>query len=449
MRRFHTSSCAANEIVGGVILVLIAMVVFSLIYYEVFPLDVESPDPQVKIQGYVTESGEVIIEHVGGPALPYYEIYVDGECVYVGEGDGWEFGESTPSGIVPSLSGTQTVNITIYTSKPDGSKVVVFQGVLRAPEPRGGDGGGESFVDPSFQPMLISSLGTDSPDEDILCFNSSIKPDVEAKTFIYTWMVDDQSLASLLVPFDSMNDSVVKDYSDTENDGTVLGASWTASGWVGGAYQFDGVDDYISFNLPVMLSDLLREDFSVSLWVKSDDVTEPLRVAMEAGVGDNYVMLFQQNQRLHFGVSLLGEKQVICSESIQNDTWYQVTGVWDAVNASISMFVNGSRCSDVGSRNYTFGAQQSFTIGHGVSGDQYWLGALDELQVFHRAVSSNQAYQFFKQGASGESDISVIASDETLVYEEWQCVVYPNDGLIDGTAVSSNTLVIRSYMGGG
>ena len=72
-------------------------------------------------------------------------------------------------------------------------------------------------------------------------------------TYIYRWTKDGTNTANLIMPFDSMTDPQAEysghaytyDYSGYSNDGDVFGASWTDEGKVGGAYSFDGSNDFI------------------------------------------------------------------------------------------------------------------------------------------------------------------------------------------------------------
>ncbi len=69
--------------------------------------------------------------------------------------------------------------------------------------------------------------------------------DGDDTTNIYKWLVNGDSAANLLLPFDTRDETMTKDYSDYGNDATVTGAVWVPNGVVGGAYSFDGKDDVI------------------------------------------------------------------------------------------------------------------------------------------------------------------------------------------------------------
>jgi len=56
---------AVSELVGGMILIAIAVMAFSSIYMYVLPLPIPSPEPHAKLMGYVDDVGNAVIQHMG------------------------------------------------------------------------------------------------------------------------------------------------------------------------------------------------------------------------------------------------------------------------------------------------------------------------------------------------------------------------------------------------
>ena len=110
--------------------------------------------------------------------------------------------------------------------------------------------------------------------------------------------------------------------------------------------------------------------------------------------------------------------------------------------------MNGTSCIITGNRNYAFGAHTTFKLGAGAASSRFWLGFIDELQVYDRVLSGNQIYQIYLSTKEGYSDERVVVSEETSLDDVWQCIVTPNDGTQDGTPIESNILQIVSYGGG-
>ena len=86
------------------------------------------------------------------------------------------------------------------------------------------------------------------------------------------------------MPFESNS---TKDYSDNNNDGTAVGATWSSSaGYDGkGAYNFDG-NDYINMGTGEDFN--FNGDFTISAWFKTSAVSDIHMIASRAAV--NYYL---------------------------------------------------------------------------------------------------------------------------------------------------------------
>jgi len=81
---FVNSDYAVSELVGGLILIMIALTTFSAIYMYVFPLPLPSEEINVQLVGYVDSNGNAVIKHMGGESLDRYRVdvkYVDGTLI--------------------------------------------------------------------------------------------------------------------------------------------------------------------------------------------------------------------------------------------------------------------------------------------------------------------------------------------------------------------------------
>ena len=67
---------AVSEVVGGLILVLIAVAVFSVIFLYVMSSTSPEYESSVKIEGAVSDQGDVLLEHVGGNSIENYKMIV-------------------------------------------------------------------------------------------------------------------------------------------------------------------------------------------------------------------------------------------------------------------------------------------------------------------------------------------------------------------------------------
>ena len=268
-KTFSNNSYAASEVIGAIILVLIAVGAFGAIYFQVFPVPLPSPEPHVQLAGYVTDDGKVVLQHVGGEKLNSYDIRVeqsDGPHIYRFENDPWEIGQCYYLPINEILFNQEKqVKVSVYGIFADGSTKVIFDGIITPDEHPPGPG-----TQPLPDPMSISTLRTRTIDEDLICYNYTIIPNINPVTFIYNWMVAStgpySSLTRVLMPFDSQNPFQTKDYSGNNYNGTINGATWTNTGKLGGAYQFGG-DDFIS--IPYCFENNYIDKITVEAWIKT------------------------------------------------------------------------------------------------------------------------------------------------------------------------------------
>ena len=443
---FVSNKHAVSEVIGGLTLVAISVVIFSSLYVYVFPLPLPAPEPHVKLMGYVDDEGYAVIKHMGGEPLGTYKIEVKNvsgtlinSAVY--QGDPWVIGECIFPTIESSLTGeNDMVQIIIYSIDDEGEQQI-FNGILK---------GKTSVNIPAGNPMLISSLRTNTIEEDLIYYNYNVVPDVDALTYIYKWLVNGNSLAEILMPFDTENISTTKDYSDNRHDGTINGATWTDNGTVGGAYYFGGASDYISLDIPSVFNDMSINDFTICLWIKSDDTTDDWRIALMASNDNkNFVNLFQYGTEIHFGVCEDGVKRAVRTENLSSNTWYHIAGVWDASEKSLSLYMDGTISSEIGNRNYAMGVSEGLLeLGHGSASSRFWYGYIDEFEVYDRVLSADQIYQNYISTKDGNSNMRVVVSAETILGTVWQCIVIPNDGTQDGSSIESNILNIVTYGGG-
>ena len=448
---------AVSEIVGGMFMIIIAVVAFASIYMYLYP---PGPDLEVstKLVGYVDNQGMIVLSHKGGDTLSNYKVvirYPNGSLI--GEktinDDEWKIGQIRFPLSQLSITDLRLVNETIkvdlniYTIKRDGSSEEVFNARLKGKVL----GSTNKILEKDL--MLITSLHTESTDEDIICFNHSVNTTLNVTSYIFKWLLNGQSFARILMPFDVENSTTAKDYADNSIDGAVSGAVWNDSGLVGGCYDFDGAGDSIDTNeVPPMYQDISRGDFTLSIWINSYDVRDDLNVIFEVCDNypgfKNYVRLFQYGKEIHMAVLETNTMHVVRTDEIENNTWYHIAGTWDASTKEAAIHINGVKSTKIGNRAISFGAKDGMSLGHGSSSTPFWYGQLDELQIFDRVLSDEQIYYLYLTQKYSEQNMSIVSSQETLTGELWQCIIIPTDGVQEDTPWESNLLQIISYGGG-
>jgi hypothetical protein len=337
-KTFSDNSYAASEVIGAVILVLIAIGAFGAIYFQLFPVALPSPDSHVHLAGYVTDSGKVVLQHVGGEQLNSYTIRMeqsDGPRVYQFENDPWEMGQCYYLPINESLfRDEKQVKVSVYTMLADGSTKVIFEGIITPHEhPPGPE------ISPLIDPMAITTLRTQTIDEDLICYNYTINPNINPITFIYNWMVSStgpySSFTRILMPFNSQNPFQTKDYSGNFYNGTINGATWTNAGILGGAYQFGG-DDFIS--IPYCFENNYIDKITVEAWIKTS-------------LASGTIMSYNRNKYWELAVtdgcvkwstnSSDGAADIIGTLLVNDNTWHLVAATYDATLGDCAIYVDG------------------------------------------------------------------------------------------------------------
>ena len=328
------NECAVSQIVGAVLLVAIAVIVFVAIYNYVFPLPLPQSEPNVKLVGYVNENGNVVLEHIGGEAINSYEIYVNGELAYGKNDEPWEIGERiSPTDQFLSDAEDQ-ITVTVYDILDDGSRVLIFDGIIT-----GKTREESQSPAPPTSPMLISSLGTNTVDEDITCYNYSINPDIDASTYIYNWLVNhgsgNQSITNLLMPFDTNSSDNVKDYSGDRHNGTVINASWLDNGKVGGAYSFDG-NSYIT--LPYCFGSSYIDKITVEAWIKTNADSGTIASFNRK----KYWELETNEGKITWSTNTdNGTIDTIGNSAVNDNNWHHIAAVYDSSNGTSAIYIDG------------------------------------------------------------------------------------------------------------
>jgi len=445
---FHNKN-ASSEIVGGLILIVIAVLAFSAIRIYLFP-DLEPVDIDVKLVGYVTDNGAVVVEHVGGERISDYKVIVSNtNGVLIGTKEyrnlipEWSIGQCIyplkDIGYPPLILKTDKVEVTIFLFNSEGEEQEVFRGILSG-----------NLEEISDSPVLISSLKTNTPDEDLICYSYPIIPDINATSYIYSWKLNGNPIAEVIMPFNTENNATCKDYSGNGLDATLVGSNWVKDGVVGGAYYFDGSSEYITMSLPSIFYDIPNNDFTISIWLKCGDIeAENSIILMAAEDNSNFIELFIKDTQVHFGIVYDGTKDAVRTENLSNNEWYHIAAVWKSDEQKIFIYCNGELSIEAGYRNFAMGTGVGLLeIGHGSASSPFYNGYADEFEIYNRVISQEQNFQNYLSTKDGFYDRRVIVSKDTSLGNSWQCIVTPNDGVQDGTPVHSNTLYIVNYPGG-
>jgi len=196
------------------------------------------------------------------------------------------------------------------------------------------------------------------------------------------------------------NSTYVADNSKYSNNGTIIGATWNANGKYGGAYQFDGVNDYIN------ISDSSNFDFgtgafSISMWFKKIGEGRGDIFNWKKGNGeqDDFGFILQDDEtfEVFFRIDGSGDLIVTNGKVFSINQWHQAVFVRNN-SGNIVTYIDGSPDGS-GSSNGN--------INNIDAGTPIWIGSnkadgapansfngsIDEVRIWNRSLSNQEIYQ--------------------------------------------------------
>ncbi|MFA5132768.1 MAG: LamG domain-containing protein [Candidatus Paceibacterota bacterium] len=200
------------------------------------------------------------------------------------------------------------------------------------------------------------------------------------------------------------NSTFVRDWSSYGNNGTCSGSycpAWTSSGRFGGAYQFDGYNDYVytvSFNgqptgnVPV----------TVEAWIKPAEFTRQhnfVCLGHDSAMATAYGLYTTTDGKVAVGFSSwLGE--AVGNTSLETGLWYHIIGVYNG--STNKVYVNGLLDKTV---NYSSGNISAGRMYVGVWCNYeasiktvQFNGSIDEVRIYNRVISSEEINASYNAG---------------------------------------------------
>lgn len=181
------------------------------------------------------------------------------------------------------------------------------------------------------------------------------------------------------------------DSSENKYPGIAKGTT-VVEGKIGNARSFNGRGDAIeipAINIPGAIT--------VAAWVYSTNFRHNGFVVTKNPVNTQWALIFENDGNLKWrGVGF--EKSVKCAAPA-NNAWHHVVGTHNGTTGSI--YVDGVLCAS-GPLPAIGNAAGSITIG-GFAGGQgyYFLGRIDDVRIYNRALSDGEISELFALGQAG------------------------------------------------
>ncbi len=270
----------------------------------------------------------------------------------------------------------------------------------------------------------------------------------DSLTNITDWRVGGASIAVLNMPFDTnySNHSVAnvtRDYSTFSNNGTGGNGdpsktpTWNAAGKVGGAYKFDGDDDYIRIPHDESINFGNTDEFSIALWFKTNDsgASYPRLISKFSDAAHRCSILLWANTSLVFEIA----SERVYTPSVNDSEWHHVVATYNITHMSLHLDNLPAQSISVSLGDFS-NSNPLYISSHEGGGGSTLDGLIDEVKIYNRSLSAEQIHQLYLEGNNSASP--KIVSQETSIGDVWTAAVTPNDGYADGNTTISNSVTI-------
>ncbi|WP_019818752.1 LamG-like jellyroll fold domain-containing protein [Saccharomonospora saliphila] len=187
-------------------------------------------------------------------------------------------------------------------------------------------------------------------------------------------------------PFEEGSGSVTADVVG-EADAALTGTEWT-DGVDGGAVSFSGAGEA---DTGASLVDTAGS-YSVSAWVKLDETTGAFQTVVSQDTGHNSAFFLQYSGvDRRWAMSFVGLRALSPAEP-EPGRWYHLTGVRDAAEGTMSLFVDGEKVDTVNacSAGESDGTTVIGRAQYGGAEVDHLRGDVDDVRIFDRALSDDE-----------------------------------------------------------
>ncbi|MDB6108669.1 MAG: Hemolysin-type calcium-binding region [Pedosphaera sp.] len=183
------------------------------------------------------------------------------------------------------------------------------------------------------------------------------------------------------------------------NQGTLIGGTAYASGEVGQAFSFNGVNGQVQVPNALGLNFNFNSPVTIELWAYRTGGQTSMQLAGKRVVGCGalqYEMSFDPYGGLAF---YGGNGSVQTGLPMPTNTWIHLTGTFDGTN-TFRFYTNGV-LAGTGSGNLGAANGGPFSIGTS-GGCSYFAGLIDEVSLYSRCLAASEIQSLYSAGASGK-----------------------------------------------
>jgi hypothetical protein len=242
---------------------------------------------------------------------------------------------------------------------------------------------------------------------------------------------------------DETSGAAAYDSSGNDNDGTLVGDPQWVEGKMGGGLQFDGVDDYVETSYTTDLA-----TWTVSVWVTSPAAPDGDAPSGPVHREQNFQINWDHgdpNYRAAGGLNVGGSWYPASFGTLEADTWYHLAVTYDG--ESLKAYRDGVLITENTVPSGTPTSEpNSLKFGRHAAAAQFFTGTIDEVRVYHRALSAVDVQELFK---TRPPDIEAGLVGHWRLNETSGAVAYDSSGNANHGTVFGNPQWVAGKVGGG
>ena len=204
------------------------------------------------------------------------------------------------------------------------------------------------------------------------------------------------------------------DSSNSSNDGTVNGATWVnaTKGYYGGAYEFDGVNDYINMSNGL----IPQEEITISTWIKLANEASDPRMAISK---HNAYKIQADTNGIRFITYVGGVQKKTSYFNSEPNIWYHVVGVSNGTNNLL--YINGQLENTSLSGTIDNTSNYDLLIGS----DSYsptgrvMNGTIDEVMIIPKALTSTEIQRIYNDTPNRAWGTSQYETNTLTKFTDW------------------------------
>jgi hypothetical protein len=185
--------------------------------------------------------------------------------------------------------------------------------------------------------------------------------------------------------FDDGDGTAALDSSGYGNDGVLVGDPQWVGGQLGGALEFDGIDDYVDCGNGASLD--ITGDITVMCWIKVAAFSKTWETILGRG-DDSYRMSRGPGtgDSIHFGANGTGDN-LNATTVVTTDTWRHVALVYDGTDKII--YIDGVEDARAASSGNINSSAYNMVIGHNSQqANRFLTGLVDDVRIYNQALSA-------------------------------------------------------------